>query len=316
MQIHASAMPDTLPSGVYNLVGDDSYWLYYATEKFVSIVGRASLSVHFFDKLDNINDVVGSLLAISFMEEPNVVAVKDCANFDVKDVKGHKMLLDVMQSDITPNYLVLVNAELDSKEKKLANIIGCEKLKKFDCIKYAEKLFTYGIDKNAVNTLLDYTNCDLARIATESEKLLAYCGKGKVSSQAVEELVVEDTDLQIFHFVNNVISGNNEMALRQLEKLKKRGESNSAMLAMLTNQFRRMLHCALSKKSDVELAAIFKVQEYAIKKARESRSFSITKLKSTLEMLVDYELRFKSGEMSDQMAFDSAICRMLAKEVK
>lgn len=315
MQVHASEITGTLPSGVYNLVGDDIFWISSATEKFVSIVGKDSLSVHFFDRVGDMNNVIGSLLAISFTMEPNVVVLKDCGDFALSDSKGHKALQEVLGIDITPNYLVMVNAALDSKEKKLVNTVNCTKLKKYDCIKYAEKLFPYGIDRNAINTLLDYTACDLARIFTESEKLIAYCGKDKVGITAVEDLVVEDADLQIFNFVNNAVSGNNDLALKQLNKLKLRGESNSAMLAMLVNQFRRMLHCTLSKKSDAELAAIFKVQEYAIIKARENRNFSVIKLKSTLEMLTFYELKFKSGEMSDLLAFDSAICRLLSREV-
>ncbi len=87
------------------------------------------------------------------------------------------------------------------------------------------------------------------------------------------------------------------------------------MLAMLLNQFRRMLHANISKKTDDELSKIFKVHKYAIIKARENRMFSPLRLKNIVDMIVDYELKFKSGKMSEQVAFDSFVARLIAKEV-
>jgi DNA polymerase-3 subunit delta len=316
MQVHASELNNALESGTYNLVGDDSFWLNSAKEKFVGLVGKESLSLHIFDSLDNINDIIGSLMLISFTDEPNIVLVKDCSKLEnIKNTNIYTQLKPIFNSDISPNYLILMNAKIGANEKKVINTISCSKLKKNECYSFAEKLFPKGIDRKGLSTLLDYTNCDLARVNNESEKLRCYCEDKKVTNEDVEFLVVEDTDIQIYNFVNNVIIGNNGMALKQLEKLKKRGESSLAMLGMITNQFRRMLHSSLSNKSNAELADIFKVKEVAVKIARENRSFGVVKLKKTLEMLSDYELRFKSGEMSDQMAFDSAICRLLSKEV-
>lgn len=315
MQVHASKLPDKPESGVYNLVGDDIYWLNLATERLISIVGKSSLSARFFDKMDNVADIIGSLLSLNFMSEPNVVVVKNCKDFTKNDSKGHKLFLETLQSGIAPNYLVLINAELDSKEKALINEIDCSKLRKYDCINYAEKLFDGKIEKNALYKLADYTNCDLARIINEAEKLKSYCKDAVIKSIDVENLVAEDTDLQVFQFVNNIIGGNNELAVEQLQRLKKRGESPLMILAMLTNQFRRILHCALSDKSDAELAVLFNVKEYAIKKARENKHISVVKLKGIVEMLTEYELKFKSGEMSEQTAFDSAISRLLSREV-
>lgn len=313
MQIHASQLPNALESGVYHLNGDDEYWVAESLAKFVSIVGKESLSLHIFDKGETFSEAVGSLFSLSFTDDKSVVLVKD----DIlgNDVKNHKMLQELLEMDIAPNYLVLVNCSLDVKEKKLVNTINCSKLKEFECVKLAQDFFPYGIEKNALNTLCRYAGYNLLKIKNESDKLIAYCGENRIDAESVELLVAEDADIQIFNFVNSVVTGNNKAALRQLEKLKKRGEPYYGMLAMLINQFRRMLHSAISKKTDDELSEIFKVHKFAIIKARENRLFNVPKLKSALEMLIDYELKFKSGQMSDQIAFDSAIARLIAKEV-
>ncbi|NLL56532.1 MAG: hypothetical protein GX242_04890 [Clostridiales bacterium] len=313
MQVHAKDLPDTILPGIYHLTGDDEYWLEQSVQKFVSIVGSDSLSLHIFHKEDNFSDAVGSLFSMSFADDSKVVIVKD--DLLANDKKHHQMLQDILQSGIEPNYLVLVNALLDAKEKKLVNSINCNKLNEYECISLAQSFFPFGIERNALMTLVRYTDCDLLKIKIESQKLTSYCQDKKVTNKDVENLVVEESQLQIYNFVNSIVIGDNKNALKQLDRLKKRGESHSAMLAMLLNQFRRMLHANISKKTDDELSKIFKVHKYAIIKARENRMFSPLRLKNIVDMIVDYELKFKSGKMSEQVAFDSFVARLIAKEV-
>ena len=75
-----------------------------------------------------------------------------------------------------------------------------------------------------------------------------------------------------------------------------------------------MLYASMSPLSDKELADLFRVKEYAITKVRENRKLSKKQLKTTLENLVSYEYKFKSGVMSEQTAFDAAITGLIAKE--
>ena len=126
--------------------------------------------------------------------------------------------------------------------------------------------------------------------------------------------IIEDAEAQIFSFVSDLVEGRKAQALKILAKLKKRGEAPSYLLASLIGQYRRMLHASLSKKSDADLAATMGVKEYAVKKARSSRKLGKKQLKAVVEMLVDYELKFKSGEMSDKVAFDAAIGRLIGEE--
>lgn len=72
-----------------------------------------------------------------------------------------------------------------------------------------------------------------------------------------------------------------------------------------------MLHCALSKLDNKALSEIFNVKEYAILKAREKNSYTKIKLKNTVDMLIEYEYKFKSGEMSDQTALNCVVSHLL-----
>jgi len=309
--VHASNLPENPESGVYCLVGEDAFFLSEAVRKFSQNTDK--LNIHVFDKGATFSDAVGSLYSFPLGEGRVVVIVKDDLMGNNKP--NHAMLEDIIAGGIEPNVLVLVNPTLDSKEKKQVNVVICDKLKEAECAKVAKGFFAAGIDAVALERLVRYTNGDLMRIKNESEKLNAYTKGGKVNAEIVESLVCEDAEVQVYNFANSLIAGNNALAIKQLEKLKKRGESNSAMLSMLISQFRRMLHASISKKTDDELSQIFKVHKFAIQKARETRGYGAVKLKGIIDMLTGYELKFKSGEMSEAAAFDAAIARLLAKEV-
>lgn len=315
MQIHASKLPENPESGAYNLVGEDGYWTDFALAKLAPAHVRQSPAYHVFDKAARLADILASLWMVSFTGEPNVIAVRDCSDFALSDQKGHNALLQALTDGIEPNTLILSEAKLTAAESKFFTVIDCGRLTKFDALKEINGLFAHGIERKAADMLAEYTNCDFAAIKNESEKLTAYSDGRQITAADVEYVCTEDSEVQVFQFVNNVIIGNNEIALKQMEKLKKRGESGTAVLAMITNQFRRMLHSALSDKSDVELAAIFKVKEYAIKKARELKVFSTPKLKRVTEMLTDYEYRIKSGEINESAALSCVVARLMAKEV-
>lgn len=297
--------------GVYYTEGADVYWLRQAEEAFRAIVSTDSLSLYEFNKLNSLDEIFTALETYSFSGESNVVIVKDS---DFKPNERERKALKSLKTD--DGYLLFINAGfLGAEEKKSFTAVNCERLDKFRCAIHAEKLFPYGIEKDALTRLVEYTDCDMARINLEAAKLLDYCGKRIVNAYDVTDAVVEDAELQVFTFVKHVVEGKNELAVRALNRLRKRGESPAFLLSSLIGQYRRMLHSGLSPKTDAELAALFKVKEYAVKKARSARTLGKKQLKNTVNMLVGYELKFKSGEMGEQTAFDAAISRLIGKEV-
>ena len=297
--------------GVYYTDGADVYWLKRVEDTFRSILPDDSLSLFVFDKLNSLEEPLTALETVSFFGGDNVVIVKD-SDYKISD-KEHAMLEKLQ---VNEGYLLFVNAKfLNVKEKKSFNVINCVKSDRNECIKYAAELFPNGVDRNALYRLAEYTDCDMAKICNEAKKLSDYCGDGKVTLQDVEELVTEDTELQIFAFVSSVTEGKSDLAVKQLKRLIKRGEAPSYMLSALIGQYRRLLHASLSSKSDAELADTMKVKEYAIKKARSGRKITKKQLKSTVDMLVGYELKFKSGEMGERAAFNAAVSRLIGMEV-
>lgn len=307
--VAAELKTNDIPFGIYYTEGNDVYWQKVVLDAFRSLVPSDSLSLYVFDKLTSLEEVFTALDTFGFGDN-TVVIVKD-PDYKPSD-REHNALASLNAEEA---YVLFLDSKfLNAKEKKRYNRIDCNKIDRYACIRLATALFKYGIDRNALDRLVDLTDCDMARINIEADKLFDYCGARKVTLADVEETVIEDAEAQIFSFVSDLVEGRKANALKTLAKLKKRGEAPSYMLASLIGQYRRMLHASLSKRSDAELAGLMNVKEYAIKKARSSRRLGKKQLKSTVEMLVGYELKFKSGEMSDKVAFDAAIGRLIGEE--
>ena len=302
-----------LLGGAYLLEGNDDFLINIAENAFRAILPPDSLSLYFIDKIKSISEISSTLNVYSFDGSPNVVIIRD--TLPKLDDESHKELLKILQSQINPNYLVFRNCEfLNAQEKKLLTVINCEKVSKPVCLSYIENLFPYGINNMAANVLADYMEYDLAKIKNESIKLIAYCGKNKITLSDVEALVTEDKDIQVFAFVNNIVTKNFAQAIKQLEKMRLYGYAPAKMLSTLINQFQRIFYCAISPLSNSEIAKVLGIKEYAVKKAREIKGFSKMQLKNTINMLLEYEYKFKIGEMSDSSAFNCAVSTLLSKE--
>lgn len=307
---------DILTNHVFYLQGEDSYWLNYAIEFFTGLIEEEfrEVNIKVFNSIESLADIIFTLSSFGFNEGKQLVIVKD--NKYKASKEELKVLRQIIKEGIEPYILVFENVDfLTAVEKKLMTEINCSKLDKAVLVPIIEKMCkgSGGIDRKAVNLLIDYTNSEMAKIHLELKKLTEYSEGEKINEQSVELLVNEDSELQIFHFVNSIVEGRKEQAIIYLDKLMKKGETKSFILASLINQYRRILHSAISPKNNAELADIFRVKEYAIKKAREHGNVSKVTLKNTLGMLINYEYKFKSGIMNENTAFDAAIAKLLAQ---
>ena len=305
--------PNNVHGGAYFISGDDGFLVKTAEDFFKHLLPEGSLSLHIIDKLTSVEEISSCLGVYSFDGSPNVVIIRDT---DVRlDDNSHSALLALLSHDLAPDYAVFSNVNfLSPSEKKCLVSINCDKPDRFRCVSYMEKLFPFGIEKNAAFLLTDYSENNLAKINNDSIKLTAYCGERKVTVKDVEILVAEEREVQVFSFANSIINGNNSAALKSLEKLRSFGIAPATVLSTLSNQFQRMLFCSLSPLSDEELASLMKIKPFAVKKAREGKKIGAKQLKSTFQMLVDCEYRFKSGEISDDAALNIAVNKLLRKE--
>ncbi|MBR1746928.1 MAG: hypothetical protein IJ735_01810 [Clostridia bacterium] len=269
------------------------------------------MSLYVFDKLSGVGDIFSALNTFGLFDDKNVIIVSD--NEYTFSTQDHA---EMEKMDASDAYVLFLNGKsLNDKEKKRFTKITCSKLDKYACAKYSAPLFEYGVEKDALAKLIELTDCDMAKIHIEAQKLIAFAGGRSVTINDVTEVVAEETEAQIFSFTSDVIAGRKERAMYTLEKLQKKGDAPGYILSVLISQYRRILFASLSKKTDAELAAVLKVKEYAIKKARAEKAGGNRFLRRVLSMLVSYEYSFKNGQMSEKAALDAAMERLIGGAV-
>jgi DNA polymerase-3 subunit delta len=156
-----------------------------------------------------------------------------------------------------------------------------------------------------------------ARLAdNELQKLLAYALDRPVSAADVALLVSPVSLESIFRLTDALAERNGPRAVSLLHQLLAAGEHPLALLALVTRQFRLLLHAQSLQAAGVapaELAARLPVPPFVAQKlARQARRFSPGALEGALHRLLEMDTAIKTGRLDGQLALDlfvAGICR-------
>lgn len=300
---------ENIPSGLRVACGDDFFWRGYAEKIYRSLLPEGSLSLFVIDEVRDAGEILSAVSTSSFSGDGNVVIVRDRV-YPFTDAEWKK-LAEAPRS--FGAYLLIFRDKISPSLVKRIGIVDCGKEDRGSCARFASNFFGRGgIDGSALYKLVDYCDCDMSKIFLEAEKLAAYSEGNRVTSADVEETVSEDVDYTIFNVVDSIGRGRKERAVKQLGRLESQGVAPSHILGTLIKHFSRSLHASISPLPDGELAKLLGVKEYFVKLNRERRNLSRPDLKKILEMLTDCEYNFKSGKLTEQTAFDSAMAKLLS----
>ncbi len=315
---------NAINGNAFLLTGDDLYWRDYVVDAILSLVPEQEreFNYHYFSDVKSIEEVESAFTSTGFFGGKNIVHVsgygaKKGAKSESKAQDREKKLFEEVVTGLDENtVLILSNSSLPVSLSKLFIEIDCSKLEFASLREYIPKLIApRKIDGNAIYTLVEYCNRDMARISLELKKLVSYMGQKQVVSQEmVEGLVANTVENEIYELANALADKNKIKAMSLFDRFVEKGVDFSLILATLVSQYRRLLHCALSSKSDIELADDLKVKEWAVRKTRETASrYGKVTLKACLDDLVDAEYAFKSGLMLEETAVRTAMAKLLAK---
>jgi DNA polymerase III delta subunit len=156
---------------------------------------------------------------------------------------------------------------------------------------------------------------DMNKINAEIAKLISYsAGSGEITEDDVENLVQKETDYKIYEVVGFIADKNYDKAYSVLKEMIDDG-NGQVLLVSLYYHFRRLLHISLSDKSDAETAELLGVKEFAVKKSRmQARAFSPKRLMRINNKLIEYDEKFKSGEIALNQALLNAVFMILTEE--
>lgn len=159
-------------------------------------------------------------------------------------------------------------------------------------------------DTEVCERVMRYCLADMSRVAGETEKLIAFAGRGgKLTLEDVDEIVYRDTDYKIYEMTGAISVGNYTKYASVMAELKAKGADEMNLLNGLCSYFRTLFEIAALKKSDADTAAMLGMKEYAVKMSRRQASaFTPIRLKKCYAFLNDAINGVKRGVLTPEGA--------------
>lgn len=173
------------------------------------------------------------------------------------------------------------------------------------------------IDRAAIDELVMRVGGDLWRMNNELEKLSAFANGTAIHRELVTQMVAASFEEEIFEFVDAVSRKDVKTALARLNQERQAGASDHQLLSMLTRQVRILLGARAlldqnPRADKQELAETMAIHPFVAQKAlQQARSYRQEALKAAHELLYQYDLGIKTGQLSAEMAVDLTVQRLL-----
>lgn len=172
------------------------------------------------------------------------------------------------------------------------------------------------IDSEAIRILADGIGPDLWRVNNECEKLTAWAANPKTNilTKNILELVVFESEPNIFAAVDGVLTKNPQKATQDLELLVMKGEDITGLFYLLIKQFQNLSQLfALAQKGPLpaNAAKILNIHPYVATKLSASlRKWPEKDFKFIFDKLAAYDLAIKTGAQDARLALTMLVSRL------
>lgn len=257
---------------------------------------------------------------LPFFAPQRLIIVQDSGFF-----KKASDMADYMDALPETTYLVFLEHEVDKRNRlyKWMNKNGCvTECKPQNASKIGTWIASYGkragkvFSKEAIQLLVERVGTDMDLLSGEIEKLIGYTGaRAQIGVSDVEAVSSGVTVSKIFDMIDAVAQGERERALRLYDDLLANREAPMSILYLFTRHINILLQVkeltALGLSSG-ELAKRIGIPPFTVSKyGRQAKLFKRGKLLQMLEDRADYEERFKSGRLTDQLAVELFLIQAL-----
>ena len=153
----------------------------------------------------------------------------------------------------------------------------------------------------------------MTTINNEVLKLASYSADSNhVTLADVEKVVIKESDYRIYEMTDYVAKRDFDKAFTVLTEMLNGGEPPQKLLVSLYYHYRKLFHVAVSPLNDSELAKALGVKEVAVAKMRRQvKTFNLKNLKNAVDVLADYDFKFKSGEVNVDTAFLLSVFKIM-----
>lgn len=300
----------------YVVLGEDLFLLKQVETRVES---ACEITMPEFDKLEfdgenfSVSAFEGAYLGLPIASKKKLVIVKNLPKQGEADKRALKEILHKQN-----NCCVLFFANATGEDFSFiidATKIECSKLSNELCQKFVDdrlKQNNMQITDAAKTALVELCANNLGKICTELDKLAFMCmDKGTIEEDDVKTSVKSDLEYKIYELSDLLLDKNIDRAMLIIQDMLTKKEEPTAILSLLTSNFRRLYFAKITPDDNATLAKQLGVKEYAMKMAKDKTSkVGAVALKQINEMLLETDYAIKSGEMPADLALNYAILKI------
>lgn len=298
-------------SNVYILsCGQDKEDLYLKASAIGNITKKAvtnfeDLNISVFSEENSDKDMIKKALeTLPFLSDKRLVLIKESENVKYDEIL--KILATYIENPIE-NIVLVIDEKEESKFKELektknVEVVDCSRLDREIVYSFVAKSCQNSgiqIEIDAINKILDFTDCYMTNVDLELRKLMSFKYNEKIINEKdVENLVEKSDEYQIFELTNALFGGNGDRALYIVSDIIKNKKNISSILGLIYTHIRRLFYIKVSKEAPLEISKKLEIKEFAVKMMKnQSDKVSAKKLKETLILCKDIDYNIKSGKI-------------------
>ena len=298
----------------YVLHGDDDWVVNSAWSMFDSAVDNLpEFNIEVFGEGSDFKKVLESCQTLPMMAERRVVKAVKPSYFSMK------ILAEYLTNPPPTTVLVIKFGGTIPKDLTAGGggvtIVNCNKLDRRTMTMWINREIEKRgaeISDSASNLLIDYCLSSMSRISTETAKLSAYRYGGKIEPNDVEELVTADAEYKVFALSEAMTAGNADLAFDVLGKLLADKNQPIAILGLMYNHYRRLLHASISG-DDHDLYKHLGVKEMAVRiSQRQSKNYSKRRLYDIVKIFHQADFDFKNGGISGKTGLEKIVAQIMS----
>lgn len=305
------------------IYGEERYMVRYYKNMLIQKLSQTDDEMNrtfFRDNSTEPSQIAEAAQVLPFFAEHRLLVVEDSGFF-----KTSSDMADYMESFPETTYIVFVEREIDKRNRlfKWIGKNGCVT----ECVRQQEKMLKQwmagyakkagkNISVKSVERLIERVGTDMEMLSNELEKCIGYVGdRTAIEVSDVDAISSGVTVSKLFDMIDAVALGEKDRALRLYDDLLANKESPMSILYMFSRHINiliQMKECGNLGLSQSETAKKCGVPPFTVSKyARQAALFKRSKLLAMLEARLEYEEKFKSGRLSDQLAVELFLIQAL-----
>ena len=277
--------------------------------------------------------LIAAAETVPFMADKRLILVKDCMmlgeskprEYD-EDTAIGKLEAYLPNIPDTCCIVFFVRGKADGKKrfkKLLQKYASCydfsevdeQTLLKWTC-KEANKRGK-SIGTAACETLWFCSGRKLNLLLGEMEKIAAYTeGKDTITEDDVLAVATKTTEFKVFEMATALLNQRGEQAMSQYREMAAAKENPVTILPILGDQCRRILYAMQMKKNRMPDGTIIQktgIPEFALRRTLQTgKRYTLEQLDQLCQWCYDTEFRIKSGQLTDESAFEGLLLRILS----